>query len=53
MTHIPNNDQRLNKAHITHSPKRRINKVHGLHYAGIRVTAIDAALAHVTQLQNA
>ena len=43
--------QRLNKAHIR--PKRRINKVHGLHHAGTRVTAIDAALAHVTQLRNA
>ena len=38
---------------LTSGPKRRINKVHGLHHAGTRVTAIDAALAHVTQLRNA
>ena len=48
-THISNNVS----IKLTSGPKRRINKVRGLHHAGTRVTAIDAALAHVTQLRNA
>ena len=61
---MSNKARKLNLRHILHisnnvsikltsGPKRRINKVHGLHHAGTRVTAIDAALAHVTQLRNA
>ena len=61
---MSNKARKLNLRHILHisnnvsikltsGPKRRINKVRGLHHAGTRVTAIDAALAHVTQLRNA